>query len=146
MKRSDIFILSFGIIAVANPLSAIAQSFRPLTSSVQLPAIQFFHIRTAVSVPDGGEMSLGGVARSGSFGRSSGVPGAGRLFRDRSTTRIDSAIGSSVSVTILSQREMDEAVTAEGLRRQAIRQAIDPNGSPALQYHADFLTRNIGRR
>jgi type II secretory pathway component GspD/PulD (secretin) len=120
--------------------------------SIQLPVVRFFDIRTAVSVPDGGTMSLGGVSRSGSFQNSSSIPllgnllGAGRAFRNRSTSGYQSATGSSVSVKIISLSELDEDVTAEALRLQATRTDTDPNGSSTVQRQADFLSRNMGRR
>ena len=60
--------------------------------TVQLPTFQSFSVQTTVSVPDRGSIYLGGVNRAGYRSTSSGVPGlsrlpgAGRLFRDSSTT------------------------------------------------------------
>ena len=43
-----------------------AQQTRPTNIRVQLPTVSFFNLRTVVSVPDAGVMSLGGVSRSAS--------------------------------------------------------------------------------
>lgn len=145
MRQFKILLLGLVLTLVATTVPAFCQQPQPLNSTVQLPTVRFFDIRTAVQVPDVGTMSLGGVSRSGSFSNSSGAPFLGPL-RNRSTAGFASASGAGVSVTILSNREMDDAVTAEGLRRQAWRQQTDPNGSTVIQRQADFITRNIGRR
>ncbi len=118
---------------------------------VQLPTVRFFNVRTVVSVPDGGSISLGGVSRntSGSISRGvpglGSVPGAGRLFRNRGIGGTSNASGSAVSARIIVMSELEEDVLAEANRRQAISTQLDPNGSIAVQRQADFITRNLGR-
>ncbi len=114
---------------------------------VQLPTFRVFNVSTAVMVPDGGRVRLGGVNRSasGSIQRGvpglSNIPGVNRLFNNRA---IGSSAGSSqvdVTAEIIILEEYEEAVLAEARRRQALRrQEIE------LEQQADFLSRNIGKR
>ncbi len=156
MQMSRIFstVASIAVAALASfffPESVFTQQPVQPGLSVQLPVVRFFDVRSAVSVPDGGTMSLGGVSRSGEFRNSAGVPilgslpATGRAFGNRSTSGFQSAGGSSISVKIISLREMDEDITAEALRLQAVRSSSDLNGSPTVQNQANFLSRNIGR-
>jgi len=110
--------------------------------SVQLPTVNRFSIDTVVMVPDGGTMSLGGVSRSSEGSISSGIPGvSGRPFSNRSSGISTSSSRASVTVQILSSREMSEDVLAAArASRPANYEEIQ-----ARERKADFLTRNIGR-
>lgn len=118
---------------------------------IQLPTVRVFNIRTVVSVPDGGTLSLGGIGRSssGSIGR--GVPGlgsvplAGRPFRNQAIGSNSTATRSSVSAKVIVMSEYEQAVLAEAERRRQRAARSDPNGSTATQQKADFMSRHIGR-
>ena len=119
---------------------------RPTNISVQLPVVSIFNVRTAVSVPDGGTMSLGGVSRYSSGRRTSGVPGlGGPLFQNRGTGFSAGGSRATVTATIISNREIGEDLLAAGNRRARVRERYNPNGSYAVQAKADFISRNIGR-
>lgn len=119
---------------------------------VQLPTVSTFQINTVVMVPDAGATRLGGVTRGASGLSSAGVPllsnvpGINPLFRNQAFGSSSSAAQSSVHVRLIIHSEMEEEVMAEAERRIATRQAIDPNGSAAVQQRAAFLSRNIGRK
>lgn len=120
---------------------------------VQLPTLNVFNINTAVSVPDGGTMLLGGVSGGshGLNGRSvpglSVVPLANRPFRNQGYGSNRFSRNASVSVTIISMREQEAEVLAGAERRQALRsREFNPNGSAETQSRAAFISRNIGRR
>ena len=137
---------SLGVL-VFVPLSAIFCA-AAAAQTVQLPTIDVFTIQTSVMVPDGGTMLLGTIGRS-SMGETmrgvpllGNIPGAGRLFRNRGIGQETSAGTATVSAQILSMREMEEGVLAEGNRRlQSAPFAADAN----TQRRAEFLSRNIGR-
>ena len=113
---------------------------------VQLPVVSVFNVRTAVSVPDGGTMSLGGVSRYSSGRSSRGIPGlGGPLFQNRGTGYSAGSSRATVKATIISNREIGEDLLAEGNRRALVRERFDPNGNYAVQAKADFISRNIGR-
>jgi hypothetical protein len=139
--------LSFFCVLLSTGTSFAQNGFgRPTNISVQLPVVSIFNVRTAVSVPDGGTMSLGGVSRYSSGRRSSGVPGlGGRLFQNRGIGYSAGASRATVSATIISNREIGEDLLAEGNRRALVRERFDPNGPRAVQAKADFISRNIGR-
>ena len=133
-------------------LACVALSATELHSQVvQLPTFRFFNVRTVVSVPDGGTISLGGVNRSssGSVNRGvpglSRVPGAGRLFGNRAIGGSTGSSRSSVSAKVIVMSEYEEAVLAEAERRRRKSALRDPNGSAAVQKKADFNSRNVGR-
>jgi hypothetical protein len=120
---------------------------RPTNFQVQLPVVSFFNVRTVVSVPDGGTMSLGGVSRSESSRSTRGIPGfSGRLFQNRSTSQSLGRSNATVTATVISNQEISDSLMAEGYRRSLTRQRFDPNGAPAVQAQADFISRNIGRK
>lgn len=56
-----------------------AQQTRPTNIRVQLPTVSFFNLRTVVSVPDAGVMSLGGVSRMLQEVPLVALPGSGRF-------------------------------------------------------------------
>jgi len=127
--------------------SGSAEAQNPVNTRIQLPVISFFNIRTAVMVPDGGTMSLGGVSRHAEGSISRGVPGIGgplsRPFSNRGTGFSTSGTRATVKATILSTSEMSEDVLAAARAAKSLR--YDPNGTEAVQKKADFLSRNIGR-
>lgn len=128
--------------------TGFAQAFggRNVYRPVQLPVVSFFNVRTAVSVPDGGTMSLGGVSRYSESSIRRGIPGLGSpVFQNRATGYSAQSSRASVRTTLLSTREINEALEREGARRALISQRKDPNGSFEVQRKADFITRNIGR-
>jgi hypothetical protein len=145
INRKSILIIGFATLAWSA--TAIGQNTFGTTANtqIQLPVVSFFNIRTVVSVPDGGIMSLGGVSRFASGTSTRGVPGLGRAFSNRSFGSQSSASNASVRVRILSNREMSEDVLATADRQAAIYESSDPNGSKAVQAKADFISRNVGR-
>ena len=115
--------------------------------AVQLPTIESFGFDSTVLVPDGGSMFLGGVSRAAA-GRTSrsvpflgGIPGVGRAFRNQGIGRDLSSSTGRVHVQIISLREMEKRILAEGRRRLQARSTVDP----AIEKKAEFLSRNIGR-
>ncbi len=154
MKRILMFAAATAF-AVAFPQIASAQ-FSGIGGgqgiTVQQPVVSVFNVNTVVSVPDGGTISLGGVNES-SYGRNSrgipltGAPYLSRAFNNRAIGRENASSNVSVSAKILIMEELDAQVTAEGLRRAAVREATNanPNGSADTQRKADFISRNIGK-
>jgi len=119
------------------PVQAPAQ--QPTGTTVQLPVVNQFSIGTVVSVPDGGTMRLGGVTRRSASSSSNGLLGG--PFSNRSNGVSSSSSNASVTVHILSNREMSEDVLA------AARAARPANYEEiqAQKRKASFLTRNMGR-
>ena len=138
-------ILAIAVLVMAVP--AAAQTFgRPVSTTVQLPVVRVFNIRTAVSVPDGGTMSLGGVSSYSSGRTSRGVPGLrGPLSQNRAAGYTARGSRSGVKVRIISNREIEEDLMMKGRAQAAIHEWVDPNGAPDVQAKADFISRNIGR-
>jgi hypothetical protein len=137
---SAIAVLTLAVPAAAQNLAS------PVNTTIQLPTVRIFNVRTAVSVPDGGTMSLGGVSSFSSGQTSRGVPGLrGPLFQNRAGGYSAGGSHASVKVRIISNREIGEDLMAEGERRAAIQELHDPNGTRAVQAKADFISRNIGR-
>jgi type II secretory pathway component GspD/PulD (secretin) len=118
---------------------------------VQLPTVRFFNVRTAVSVPDAGTRSLGGINRNayGSVGR--GIPAivdspyGGRFFRNRSISGNASAARPAVTARIIRTRELEQDVLAAANRQRLMSAVNDPNGSEKTQRRADFMSRHVGR-
>lgn len=124
---------------------AQAQIQNPVNTRIQLPVLRFFNIRTAVMVPDGGRLGLGGVSRHSEGSISRGVPLlGGRPFTNRGAGFESSGNHANVKVTILSTQEMSDDVLAAA--RAAKAKKTNPNGSAEVRRKADFLTRNIGRK
>ncbi len=143
--RLVFFVFAAGFLVGEN---AHAQSGfgRPANIQVQLPVVSFFNVQTVVSVPDGGTMSLGGISRHSSGRFSRGVPGlGGPLFQNTGTGYSTGGSRATVTAAIISNQEIGDSLLAEGNRRATIRERFDPNGAPAVQAKADFITRNIGR-
>ena len=147
MKAAGKILALSAIAVLSTAASAAAQNFGPpLGTTIQLPVVRVFNVRTAVSVPDGGTMSLGGVSSFSSGRNSRGVPGLrGPLFRSRTTGYSARGRNAFVTARIISNREISEDLMAEAQRRAAIDECVDPNGTPAIQAKADFISRNIGR-
>jgi hypothetical protein len=101
-------------------------------TTVQLPTFSFFTIRTTVSVPDSGGMSLGGIHRGSDGNVTRGLgPLAGRASGG---TR--GAAGATAHATIIDRREMDAAhLAAAAAERTA---AADPAAAKA-----DALSRHV---
>lgn len=111
---------------------------------IQLPTVRVFNISTVVSVPDGGTLSLGGSTGSSRSRISRGLPG-GRPFQNRAIGGTSSAANSSVSARLIIMSEYEKEVLAEAERRRKLAALNDPNGPPAVQQKADFMSRHIGR-
>lgn len=130
------------VFAIPNQFS-LAQS-----QTVQLPTIIVFNVQTTVIIPDGGTMLLGSVGRSAMGETSRGVPllsnvpGAGRLFRNRVTGQETSARNATATAQIISLREMEPEILAEGNRRLA---ESNHRPDPETQRRAEFMSRNIGQ-
>lgn len=110
--------------------------------TVQLPVFQIHSISTAVSVPDGGTISLGGVGRS-NYGRSS-QSGFGRQpSRNRFGSR--SPAGATLSAKIIRLKELEQQMLADHAARRSPPSRVEINGSHAVQAQADFISRHVGR-
>jgi type II secretory pathway component GspD/PulD (secretin) len=145
----SLVLVAWGVIEQeSNPIWAQ----QPLQINVQQPVIRQFSVNTVVSVPDGGTISLGGIRRSSEGSLQVGIPGwgsmpaAGRLFQSRSLGIAQSANHASVTVHIISMKEMEQRIMTEADRRQLSQPSVDLKGSPAVQKKSDFILRNLGRR
>ena len=113
---------------------------------VQLPSFRVFSVNTAVKVPDGGYMRLGGVNRHAAGATSRGVPGlsnipmANRLFKNRAIGADTSASNVGVTTNIIILEEYEEKVMAEARRREALRA-----DEAKIEQRADFISKNVGR-
>ena len=88
---------------------------------VQQPVQGGFGLRTTVSVPDRGSISLGGVNRGATGYRRSGP------FRSGTNSgREFSGSSSSARVTIIDHHELDAAVLAQARAQQAARASSAP--------------------
>jgi hypothetical protein len=141
-----------GFFLILMPLVLVESGFaqssagRNVYRPVYSPVVTFFNLRTSVSVPNGGVMSLGGVSRYAESSSSRGVPGLmGPIFQKRAIGYSAQRSRGSLKTTIISTREIDEVLAIEGALREAIYQRSDPNGSDEVQKKADFISRNIGR-
>ena len=122
--------------------------------TIQQPTVTRFNVNSAVMVPDGGSMHMGGISYSGSGRTSRGVPGLSnipylsRLFRNQSIGKVSAARNQRVFVKVISLREMEEDMMGQAALRRSLTQSTlkDPNGSAKVQEKASFLSRNIGRR
>lgn len=104
MKR---FLLVGGLWFSATAQAAVGQQPLPATT-VQLPTVSQFSVRTTVSVPDGGTMSMGGVSR----GYDSRVNRGMLPLGSRGIATGRTAGGVSVSTRIIDHAEMDRAILA----------------------------------
>ncbi len=108
-------IVCLAIVATTNSVQA---------QVVQLPTFRSFSVSTTVSVPDRGAAYLGGVTRGNWSSSSHGVPGlshvpgAGRLFKNRSIASSVSSSHGYASATIIDHAEMDRMVLAEAAARR----------------------------
>jgi hypothetical protein len=166
------FAVVFQISALPLPAQQPRRDNQQLGLRVQLPVLRSFSIQTAVRVPDGGTMPLGGVSRSASGRISNGTPGlAGSLsrpWRNSASGRSASAAGVTVRTRIISQREIESRLMGEDAvdpyrlgqsellkPRDASDAAIPSTGKGAkllvkvpaeIEQLADFLTANVARR
>ena len=135
-----------GLIAFCWTSTSSAQQTQPTNITVQLPTVSFFNIRTVVSAPDAGVMKLGGVSRNGS---GSTVYGSGpawvRPFRNRGLGGWNSAGNAGVKARVIINSEIEEDLMAANEKNRHTREIVDPNGSPAVQQKADFLSRHMGK-
>jgi hypothetical protein len=87
--------------------------------AVQLPTFHFFSLSTTVSVPDGGDASLGGVSRSSSGRVQRGIPGLpSQPFDSVATGRATSTSNVSASATIHDFEAMNKAIQESGVGSQ----------------------------
>ncbi|MCU0958560.1 MAG: type II and III secretion system protein [Pirellulaceae bacterium] len=108
--------------------------------TLQLPTLRFFSVQTSVLAPDRGGAMLGGVTRSQSRSQAAGVPGVaglpglGRLTRNRGIDRVDAAGTVSVHATVIDHAVLDQAVLAEAARRRAGGSRVPAVGSLSARY------------
>lgn len=122
----------FGLAIMAAGTTA-EQAFAQFgNTTLQLPTLRVTQFNTAVSVPDGGTIGLGGVGSSRSF------PGG------RSTTAGSAQVTAHVLIMKELEQEMLSAARPAILKSHFAQQRL--NGSAQIQARADFLSGNINRR
>jgi type II secretory pathway component GspD/PulD (secretin) len=125
-----------GLLLVLGPQTLDAQT-------LQLPTIRYFSVQTSVLAPDRGGAVLGGISRSQSRNQAAGVPGTaglpglGRVTRNRGIDRADEVGMVSVHATVIDHALLDQAVLAEAARRRAGASRGDAPGSLAARYRRD---------
>lgn len=140
--RLHVLVTSLGVL-LAGVSAAWGQT-------LQLPSFQFATVNTTVSVPDRGEVLLGGIKRATDQQTSRGLPilgklpGVGRPFNNRGIASTRSAGTMSARAYIIDHAELDEAILAEADRRIAAR-GEGPVGPSVVDQRADYLSRNIAR-
>ena len=114
-------------ISLTLALSSVASvQGQQLGLTVQLPTVRNFSVQTAVSVPDGGTVSLGGISRSAEGRVSNGIPGfSGRPFRNDAIGRSTNSGRATVKTRVIVQSELEEDLLAEAERGSLTRQAKD---------------------
>lgn len=122
----------FGLALIAAATSAEQAFSQFANTTVQLPTFRVTQFNTAVSVPDGGTMRLGGVSRGHSF------PGG------RSTTAGNALV--TAHILIMSELEQEMLANARPaiLKSNFAQQQL--NGNARTQAQADFISDNINRR
>lgn len=116
-----VFAISCGLV----PSIATAQG-QQFGLTVQLPTVRNFSVQTAVSVPDGGAVSLGGISRSAEGRVSRGIPGlSGRPFRNDAIGRSTNTGRATVTPRIIIQRELEEDLMVGARENQLTSQAKD---------------------
>ena len=80
--------------------------------TIQLPVVRQYQNTSQYLIPDGGTIGSGGISRSASGVISRGTPGLRRPFHNRFGGSQTARGQSSVSVSILSNREMNDAILA----------------------------------
>jgi Bacterial type II and III secretion system protein len=114
---------------------------------VQLPTYRVFSVGTTVSVPDGGAAYLGGVTRGSWSSSSRGVPGlsqlpgANRLFTNRSIGSSVSSSNAYATATIIDHAEMDRLLLAEAAARRG-----EPRVISVTDRRAAYLSKFVARR
>lgn len=134
--------LLLGLVIAIGGQSVIAQTGQVPGVTVQLPVFRTFGVRTAVSVPDGGTINLGGVGRS-SYGQSN-QSGFGRL-PSSNRFRNNSPSGAALSVRIIRLKELERQMLADHAAGRPQPDDVRVNGSRAVQAKADFISRHVGR-
>lgn len=117
------FVRLAALMAVSAPLvgsRAAAQQPLPATT-VQLPTIRQFTVRTTVSVPDGGTMPLGGNYR-GTDGRITRGYGP---FDSRGSGSERATNGVGVSARIIDHAEIDRAILAAAPGRAKLAEPVE---------------------
>lgn len=117
---------------------------------VRTPHLDSFSTRTAVGVPDGGEVQLGGIRRSSRGHARYGTPGTGylpgwnRLFGNRAWGGADSSGVASVRVTVIDHESLDQQVLAEARRRRPGRSKSPSEGAKTdLTEFSRRLSRHV---
>ena len=128
--------LLVGLVVATNSARAVAQT-------VQLPVIGVRGVRTAVFVPDGGTINLGGVGRS-SYGQSR-QSGFGRFPSSNRFGAGGPRSGASLSAKIIRLKDLERRMLADHAARRPQAGDVHLNGSHAVQAKADFISRNVGR-
>lgn len=124
----------------------------PMNINIQQPVVRQFGVQTAVLVPDGGTISLGGINRSAVGSIQVGVPGLGNIpflgrgFRGGAIGWNQSVHQSSLSVQVISMKELEQQILQQASLRQVQRREIDFNGGPEVKKKADFIQKNLGGR
>jgi len=145
VNLKSILILFVATFALSATAAAQNNFGTPVNTQIQLPVVSFFNVRTVVSVPDAGVMSLGGVSRHASGSTSRGIPGLGRAFSNRSSGYSTARNNASINVRIISNSEMSDDILSAANRQAAVSESKNPNGSKAIQAKADFISRHVGR-
>lgn len=128
------------VVGVAVSL-AIASS--AAAQVVQLPTYNFSGVGTTVSVPDGGEILLGGIYRASEGSTSRGVPFV--PFKNRGIGRSVGASTMSLRATIIDHAAMDEALLAEAAARRAAMPYGPYKFDPVVASKASYLSAHVGR-
>jgi len=105
------------LLLLATVVFAVARS--AAGQAVQLPTFHFFTLSTTVSVPDGGDMLLGGVSRSSSGRIQRGIPGLpSQPFDNVATGRATGTSNVSASAKIHDFEAMEKSLEGAGGRAQ----------------------------
>ena len=128
----NLLAIAIGLLVVP---ACYAQQVQGLT--LQQPTIGQFGISTAVSVPDGGTMYLGGS--------SSSAAGSTRRRGSRSAGRGVSAAGVSVSVQLIIGSEVEAELERRGKLALARKSRPHIHGTVAEKAKAAFIAKHLGR-
>ena len=131
-SKKSLVAFSAALLLLLSSVPALAQQ-RNLT--IQLPVVRQFSVDTRVMVPDGGTMVIGGGSSSASSVVSRGT-GFGRPFGNRSSGSRTSSGQASVSVGVLSNREINDAILS----------GASPVGPPPKPYYQEVWERQRSLR